>query len=573
MRRLIPVLVGAAAIIILAIGFVRTLYKERYTPTNDPADYNEIMGLKDGEYTIMINGTILGDVAVEADGSVYIPRAVASKYINSRFYFDEGAGTLIYTNSSESRIFEADKAYYTVDGVQTGTDRPVLKIIGSGYYIDSAYLKIYTKCDLDTYTEPNRMVIRTKWGSEEAVVVTAEETAVRYQGGIKSPVFTTVTKDTELTALDTIDDWTRVITKDGFDGYVHNDDISQRYVRELEEPAAPDETFSHILRDHKICMAWHQVMSEYASYNISTDIAYVKGVNVISPTWYSFDGDKGEIRSISTAEYVRIAHNAGMEVWALFSNEFDGVFDGGRSCEVLADSERRQKIITALIDDVVSVGADGINLDFEGLPEAQIGNFLQFVRELSVECEKHSLVLSVDIYVPTYTKYYNRTELKNYADYIVIMAYDEHTTGSPQPGPTADVPFVEQGIQDTLEEVPKEQIINGIPFYTPVWATSASGEFTLAGNYDMVTARGFLDSHGAEVRYQESLGINYGTYDSEIDGNTYQIWLSDNTSVDSFMKLIKEYDLAGVSCWKLGMESGTEIWETIMTYTGIVDED
>ena len=572
MKRLIPVLVGGIAIILLAVGLVLTLYKERYTPTEEPANYNQIMGLKDGEYTVMVNGTILGETAVGADGSVYLHKDTVGRYINNRFFFDEGTEELIYTTSSENRVFGADLSFYTANGTQTSTDRPVLKKINGAYYIDANYVKIYTKCDMDIYTEPNRVVIRTSWGEEEAVKVTAESAAVRYQGGIKSPIFVTVPSGTELTALETIDDWTRVITPDGYDGYIANEDIGSRYTRELKEPAAPEETFSHTLRDHPICMAWNQVMSEYASQNIYSDIANIKGVNVISPTWYSFDGDNGGIRSISTYDYVTIAHNAGMEVWVLFSNEFDGVFDGTRCCQVLADGEKRRKIIDAVIADVTEIRADGINLDFEGIPRDNVGPYLQFIRELSVECKKHELVLSVDIYVPTYTAYYNRAEIKNYADYIIIMGYDENTSGSSQPGPTADVPFVRKGIEDTLLEVPAEQVINGIPFYTPVWAVEPGGAFSMVGNYDMATARSFLDSHGAEVKYQESLGINYGTYDSEVDGNTYHIWLSDATSTESFMKLVDEYDLAGVSCWKLGMESGTEIWQVIQQYTGIEDE-
>ena len=32
------------------------------------------------------------------------------------------------------------------------------------------------------------------------------------------------------------------------------------------------------------------------------------------------------------------------------------------------------------------------------------------------------------------------------------------------------------------------------------------------------------------------------------------------------MKMIKEFDLAGVAEWKIGFESGSEIWDTIQSY-------
>ena len=45
-----------------------------------------------------------------------------------------------------------------------------------------------------------------------------------------------------------------------------------------------------------------------------------------------------------------------------------------------------------------------------------------------------------------------------------------------------------------------------------------------------------------------------------------QIWLQDATAVEEEMKLIKEFDLAGVAEWKIGFESGTDIWNTISSY-------
>lgn len=47
---------------------------------------------------------------------------------------------------------------------------------------------------------------------------------------------------------------------------------------------------------------------------------------------------------------------------------------------------------------------------------------------------------------------------------------------------------------------------------------------------------------------------------------TYEIWLQDATAVEEEMKLIKEFDLAGVAEWKIGFESGTDIWNTISSY-------
>ncbi len=572
MKRVIPVLIGLVAMAIIAFGLVSTVIKERYEPTKDLVDYASVMGLKENEYTITVNGTVIEDIAVEAEGRVYMNKDLVARYMNSRFYFDQNNSDIIYTTGTENQIYEADQPYYTSGEQQVPTDAPVLRKIGEEFYLDVAYVNELSKCDVQIYSDPRRVVIRNNWDPAESVRVSAEESYVRYQGGIKSPVFSQVAKGDELTALETIDDWTRVATDDGYIGYIENKDITERYMRTFTEPEDPVPEYSHITRDHDIVMVWHQVMSEYASSTITGAIANIHGVNVISPTWFSFDGDEGGIRSIATQEYVSIAHNAGMEVWALFSNEFDGIFDGGRASSVLSDTDKRKRIIDTVVGTCISMGIDGLNLDFEGMPEATIDNYLQFVRELSVECRKNDLVLSVDIYVPTYTKYYNRGELADYIDYLIIMGYDQYTSGSAEPGPTADVPFVKKGIEDTLLEVPAERVINGIPFYSLVWNNNESGGFSLEGNYDMPTAKGFIINHGAEIEYIEDLGINYGTYVSDINGSTYRIWLSDEVSTESYLKLIDEYGLAGVSCWKLGMEGDVDVWSVIDKYLDAENE-
>ena len=83
-------------------------------------------------------------------------------------------------------------------------------------------------------------------------------------------------------------------------------------------------------------------------------------------------------------------------------------------------------------------------------------HFLEFLRELSIECHKNNLVLSVDNPVPEdFTSHYDRREQGLVVDYVVIMGYDEHYVGS-DAGSVASLPWVEQGVEDTLAEVPAQ---------------------------------------------------------------------------------------------------------------------
>lgn len=80
-------------------------------------------------------------------------------------------------------------------------------------------------------------------------------------------------------------------------------------------------------------------------------------------------------------------------------------------------------------------------MDFETLSEDAGPHFLQFLRELSIECHKRNLVLSVDNPVPEdFTSHYDREEQGEVVDYVIIMGYDEHYVGSEEPGSVASLP-------------------------------------------------------------------------------------------------------------------------------------
>ena len=282
--------------------------------------------------------------------------------------------------------------------------------------------------------------------------------------------------------------------------------------------------------------------------------ANMTGVNVISPTWFYLLDTSGNIANISSADYVAQAHEKGLKVWGLIDNFTQEV----STTETLSNTAARQNIISQLIQAATSVGMDGINVDFESLSEDVGIHFLEFLRELSIECHKNNLVLSVDNPVPEdFTSHYDRAEQGRVVDYVIIMGYDEHYVGS-EAGSVASLPWVEQGIQDTLAEVPAERVINAVPFYTRLWRTTGGNVTSEAIGMDQ--AQQVISENNVETYWDKTTSQNYGKYD--IANSTYQIWIEDSQSIAEKVKLVSKYNLAGVSAWKLGFEN-SGIWQVI----------
>ncbi|MEG2871511.1 MAG: glycosyl hydrolase family 18 protein, partial [Clostridium sp.] len=281
-----------------------------------------------------------------------------------------------------------------------------------------------------------------------------------------------------------------------------------------------------------------------------------QGVNVIAPTWFSLSDNDGNYESLASKSYVDKAHAMGIQVWAVLDNFSRECSQNVQSEKLFAKTAARKKLISKLMKEADTYGFDGINLDFESLQEAAGVHYVQFIRELSVSCREKGIILSVDNYVPAaYNKFYNRKEQGIVADYVIIMGYDEHYAGG-DPGSVASLGYVEKGIKDTVDIVPKEKVINGVPFYTRLW--TQKGDKITSKAMGIFSAKQWISDNNVELIWEEEIGQYYGEVQTA-DGFSY-LWMEDAKSLGLKMDLIKKYDLAGVSGWKLGLET-QDMWD------------
>lgn len=537
-----PVIAVAVLVILVAILGIVTHVVMKYIPSSEKMDLNEYYGeMADGEIALVIGTEKLEERGLVDGDRVYLPLDVVNTYLNQRYYWDSANQQILYATPSE--LTSASASSEAGDKVWVKDDK---------VYLNLTYVQEYT--DLDAYItkDPYRIAIQYKFKNVKTVTV-KKNTSIRYRGGIKSAILTSVKKGTKLRLIEEMENWDQVATDDGYIGYIDKKKVGEAEKTKFERSFKKEE-YSYLTMDSKVNMVWHQVTSTDANAYFADATANMTGVNVISPTWFYLTDTSGNIASIASADYVSQAHEKGLQVWGLIDNFTQEV----STTETLSSTAARQNIISQLIQAAQDVGMDGINVDFESLSEDVGIHFLEFLRELSIECHKNNLVLSVDNPVPEdFTSHYDRAEQGRVVDYVIIMGYDEHYVGS-EAGSVASLPWVEQGIQDTLDEVPAERVINAIPFYTRLWKTTGGNVTSEAIGMDQ--AQQTIADNNVETYWDKTTSQNYGKYD--IDNSTYQIWLEDAQSVAEKVKLVSKYDLAGVSAWKLGFENNG-IWQVI----------
>lgn len=556
-NQLVPILVAMLLIILVAVAGIVTGFIKKYTPSDTRMELADYYHTGEGEAALILQDTISEAKGKIVDGRAYLPYSVITNEMGGRFYWDKESEKMLYTTATDTLEIKPEDTAYTIAGQTKQQDYILVKEIGEEFYIALEFVEQYMPIQGEVYDKPDRIVVSYKWGDINTVSV-SKDTEVRYQGGIKSPILSDVKKGDTLILLEEMENWSRVMTTDGIDGYVEKKNLEKPQTTELSYTGEYKEDYSSLTREHKINLAWHQVTSEAANAALGETIQNMAGVNVISPTWFSVTANEGTISSLASADYVNEAHSRGMEVWGLIDNFNPDV----STLETLSSRSSREHIIQKLLEEAQRVALDGINVDFEALTEEEAPHFIQFVRELSVVCRANNLVLSVDNPVPQFTGFYNRKEQGIVADYVIIMGYDEHTTGSEEAGSVASLPFVKEGIEKTLQEVPKEKVINGIPFYTRLWTESNNG--TLSSEVmTMDAASQYIQENGIEVYWEKETAQNYG--ELLTDNGTQKIWLEDEQSIEEKMKLISQYELAGVASWKLGFERA-DVWSVISQY-------
>ena len=577
MKKLIPVITAIVLIVVVVAISAGAKLAEKYSYSKERADLEEYFDIdREDEAAIVLQDERVEEKAKLIGGKYYFDMTTVQKYFNSRFYEDEKERLLLYTLPEETVRVEIGSSSYTTKDGASDLGYPVAAY-GAGadgssevLYIAADYVKLFADFSYETFTEPNRMQVYTEKpaGRREGRIV--KKTAVRYQGGVKSPILTDLEEGDTVIILEEMENWSKVKTADAFIGYVENKrmDVGIGMTEEDIQPqtAANPEfmnpEYTSLTRDHKINLGWHVVAGPAGNDTLISAVENTKGVNVISPTWFALTDSEGNFSSFASSDYVNRAHDMGMEVWGLIDNFTNR--DAVDTYELLSYTSKRAYLIENLVNTVLEYGMDGINVDFESISQDAGPHFVQFIRELSVACRKNGLVLSVDNYVPTGdTNHYDRAEQGVFADYVIIMGYDEHYGGSSEAGSVASIGFVESGIKRTVEQVPAEKVINALPFYTRIWKSEGADLTSEAVGMEM--AEQFVANHNIETRWDETACQNYG--ETTEGGVFYQVWLEDEHSIEAKLGIMQKYNIGGVAAWRLGFEKPS-VWDVIGDYLG-----
>ena len=559
LQAVLPVVIAIALIGIVLLVAKSTGLFDDWGYSSKMADLNGYFKtISDDTASVVENGEVTDDKITVRDGKLYIPyEAVIEKY-NENFYWEQTDDRLLYTTGDGVYAAKLQDNYYTLDGNGTQTGYQICYKNGETLMVCLDYVRIFTNFDYKLYGgggEPYRACVKTEWGTDVVADVIEDDIAVRTVADKEGDILKKLRKgNTVVIVASENEKWVKVTTDDLITGYVETKHLGEKYDRP-ETPVtdvAPITVTTVADYAQPVILAWHNVTNENSAQYLKENEKFLPYINTISPTWFALADNEGTVESIASSSYVETCHAKGLKVWGLVSNlTYPEVSLG----EILPYPEKRDYVTEQLLNYAAQYNLDGINIDFESVPSDVGPSYIQFIREFSLKAHAKNLVVSVDNYVPKeYSMHYNRKEQGIFADYVIIMGYDEHTAASEEAGSVASLDFVMEGIEKTLEEVPKEKIVNALPFYVRYWIVDDNENILDMQTLTMTKGLETVTAAGAVPEWNEASGQNYAEW--KTPEGTNKIWLEDIKSIQAKLDVMKAHDIGGAAVWQLAF--GTE---------------
>lgn len=568
LQAVLPVVVALVLIGVVLLVALKTGLFDSFSYSTKKADLNSYFQCMSRDTaTVIENGELTEKrITVKDEHLYYDMDTVASDFVDS-FYWEDTTERLLLTTGNGIYSTKPGDTYYSLDGNGMQTGYTTCYKNGDKLMICLDYVKLFYNFEYRLFgggQEPYRVEIRKSWGTDNVAEVVKDEVAVRLDADKQSDILKEMREGSSVVVLEDVnEDWSRVTTEDLITGYMEKKHISDTHPVAQTPVSGAISISVPSVADYSqgVVLAWHNVTTTAAADYLKDYSKYLGNINTIAPTWFALSDNDGTVASIASENYVSMCHDKGLKVWGVFDNI---TYPEVSTYKVMSKPEKRQHVIEQVLSYAAQYNLDGINLDFEMVTTDAGPHYVQFIREFCLAAHKQNLVVSVDNYVPKdYSKHYNRKEQGVFADYVIIMGYDEHTSGSEEAGSVASIDFVLDGIKQTASEVPEQKIINALPFYTRVWKVNDGGLILDVKSLPMDQAISEVAKSGAEKKWDEATNQNYAEWSS--NGETTKVWLEDADSIKSKLEVMKSQNVSGVAVWQLAYSTDSA-WEVINEY-------
>ncbi|HEY5337297.1 MAG TPA: glycosyl hydrolase family 18 protein, partial [Rhizomicrobium sp.] len=274
----------------------------------------------------------------------------------------------------------------------------------------------------------------------------------------------------------------------------------------------------------------------------------------VMPTWISLQGPQLTLRDgYNQKVYDLVRRNKkSVAILPVVQNATLGKWDGAGMATLLADTKRRQALVKQLSDYLGQHKLDGVVADIESLPDNALGNYGVFLKELKTAFQPHGWI--VVLASPVANDKWPWAAYAKDTDYMMLMAYDEHTTPH-APGSIAGQAWFENILDKRMKSLNPAKTIVALGSYAYDW--NEDDVDSLAFEEAVIAAH---DSN-AEIDFDDATNNPHFSY-TEDDGTVHNVWLLDAVTAYNQIHAADVYHPAGYAVWRLGSEDPS-IWSVM----------
>ena len=487
------------------------------------------------------------DFSIE-DGMIYLSLDYIKEYLDKDIEYDKSSGEVRINNDHANKVLKLNGYEAKFNSGTIDLRAPVIEKDGKIMLPIEAFIYDY---DVRLrYDKDIRLLLLDYRDKDYDLSKTTSETLLREGASKRSPIIKKLPEGEELYVYGDKGKYYKVRMTEGYAGYVLKKDLDENFEKVSFKSTSKNTS------DDLINLTWDYTYAEHSEDKIN-QIKDIKGLDVIIPTWFSIRNGNGDMIDRGNQNYIKKYNDLGIDVWAYLDNSFDPEI----THQALSNETTRKKIINKTLELCKKYGMKGINIDFEHTKIDDRDYITDFVREFRQAADE-DFIITVDvtpqISADVTKEPYDRKALAEIADYMVVMAYDQHWGSSDKAGSVAQYKWVEGSINVLFRNIPNKKMILGVPLYTRIWKEDGGKVTSKTISMDEVAR--IIASKGLKPVWDKESQQNYIEYQE--NGADYKIWIEDANSLEKKVSLVNKYNLAGVGSWRLGFET-SNIWDVI----------
>lgn len=284
-------------------------------------------------------------------------------------------------------------------------------------------------------------------------------------------------------------------------------------------------------------------------------------IQLISPQGFTLEAD-GVVRGSVPPRLAALAERKRLPLMPLVVNPG---FDRNLASNILRNPKLQERTASYLAYLARRGNFAGWQIDLEHIDPADMIHYSAFVKRVAVKLHRDGRILSVAV-TPRFSDSFpdNRDvpyrtgewgapfdyrALGAAADFVVLMAYDQHTSATP-PGPVAGYGWVRAALEYAITRIPPTKLVLGIPLYGREWVETPIGRISRSMNYQTLTP--LLERPDIVEQWNELWRAPWVEYREEPD--THTVWFENRRSIEEKLGLVRQYRLRGIAAWRVGLE-------------------